>query len=243
MRLAPSARFFFHQMQASIGSIRPPGQWIFCKAFFFANANLGWTVGQNGTILKTTNGGMPVELASFTATAVGSEVKLRWGTATETNNYGFSVERQYQAQRAAWETIGFVPGHGTSTDAKQYIFTDNPAIPGMYAYRLKQIDLDGKFEYSAQQFANTGAAGTMLGHSYPNPVSTNSTISFSIERDAHVSLSVYDALGRCVSTLVESEQSAGVHSAAFQRGKLASGSYTCRLVVDGRTFVKPFALK
>lgn len=212
------------------------------QGVFFSNASLGWAVGQSATILKTTNGGLPVELASFTANAAGAGVELRWQTATETNNYGFSIERQNRMQPASWTTIGFVQGHGTTTGAKLYHFADNPATAGLYAYRLKQIDLDGKFEYSAEQLVNVGTAGTMLGQNYPNPVTMNTTISYALEREANVSLAVYDALGRRVSTLVESIQPSGAHTAVFHREKLAAGSYTYRLTVEGRTLTRQLFL-
>ncbi len=49
-----------------------------------------------------------------------------------------------------WEKIGFVEGNGNSNSPKDYSFKDNSAGYGKYAYRLKQIDTDGQFEYSAK---------------------------------------------------------------------------------------------
>ena len=60
----------------------------------FINQNIGWVVGDQGTVLKTINGGIPVELTSFTATTKHKEVTLSWSTATETNNSGFEIERK-----------------------------------------------------------------------------------------------------------------------------------------------------
>ena len=47
-----------------------------------------------------------------------------------------------------WTKIGFVAGNGNSNSPKDYSFTDNPAIGNKLYYRLKQIDSDGKIEYS-----------------------------------------------------------------------------------------------
>jgi len=44
-----------------------------------------------------------------------------------------------------------------------------------------------------------------------------------------VTLKVYDFLGREVETLINGSQSAGIHSATFEAGKLSSGVYFCRL--------------
>ena len=50
-----------------------------------------------------------------------------------------------------WEKIGFVPGHGNSNSPKEYSFTDKNLTGGInFIYRLKQIDNDGKYEYSKE---------------------------------------------------------------------------------------------
>ncbi len=95
--------------------------------------------------------GVPVELISFTADIINNTVKLQWKTATETNNYGFEIERNKlidKSYQTEWERIGFVEGNGTTTEEENYSFTDENLDPGRYKYRLKQIDLDGSFEYS-----------------------------------------------------------------------------------------------
>ncbi|MCK5737809.1 fibronectin type III domain-containing protein, partial [bacterium] len=87
----------------------------------------------------------PVELTVFSVTAEKNTVTLSWATASETNNHGFEIERQQgkSAFETAWNIIGFLPGHGTSTIPRHYIFTDSNLRPGSYFYRLKQIDKNG----------------------------------------------------------------------------------------------------
>ena len=51
-------------------------------------------------IEKTSDDPLPVELSSFSASILGSAVKLNWKTATEVNNYGFEVERYAQSLSA-----------------------------------------------------------------------------------------------------------------------------------------------
>jgi hypothetical protein len=90
---------------------------------------------------------VPVELIMFTASVVNNSVNLKWETATEVNNYGFDVERR--ADKNNWEKIGFVQGHGTTNFPMSYSFFDNDiTLAGTYYYRLKQIDIDGTYEYS-----------------------------------------------------------------------------------------------
>jgi len=115
---------------------------------FFTDALTGWVVGDNGTILHTSNGGgvVPVELNSFTATANSKEVTLSWSTATELNNQGFEVQRKFSDN--SFSTIGSVKGHGTTTSPNNYAYIDKLTDAGKYFYRLKQIDFGGKYEYS-----------------------------------------------------------------------------------------------
>ena len=93
---------------------------------------------------------VPVELASFSVqhapNSVSNAVMLIWQTATETNNFGFDVERSF-ANDETWEKIGFIEGAGTTTQQQRYEFVDNTASEaGTYYYRLRQVDTDGTFE-------------------------------------------------------------------------------------------------
>ena len=85
---------------------------------------------------------VPVELISFSASINNGVVELNWITSTETNNKGFEIER---SKNGSYETIGFVDGHGTTTETQAYYFTDKNVVTGNYKYRLKQIDFDGTF--------------------------------------------------------------------------------------------------
>lgn len=88
----------------------------------------------------------PVELIYFEAMVINVGVLLRWGTATEVNNFGFEVQRATASLQ--FQTLDFVQGHGNSNSPKHYIFVDS-TLPqaGLYYYRLKQIDIDGFFRY------------------------------------------------------------------------------------------------
>jgi hypothetical protein len=68
-----------------------------------------------------------------------------------------------------------------------------------------------------------------LIQNYPNPFNPATTISYTIEKDDHVNLVVYDVLGRQVLELVNEQQKAGDHSIKFSAVNLSSGIYYCRL--------------
>ncbi len=88
---------------------------------------------------------VPVELTSFAATTDNKNVNLNWTTATELNNSGFQIERSSGSE---YQVVGFVAGHGTTTEVQNYSIRDQNVNAGTYTYRLKQVDFDGTFEYS-----------------------------------------------------------------------------------------------
>ena len=71
--------------------------------------------------------------------------------------------------------------------------------------------------------------GYSLDPNYPNPFNPSTTISFTIAHPGHVSLTVYDALGREVAKLVDADLGAGTHTASFDGRSLASGLYVYRI--------------
>ncbi|HTR80258.1 MAG TPA: T9SS type A sorting domain-containing protein [Bacteroidota bacterium] len=180
---------------------------------------------------------LPVELASFSAHTENENALLTWATATETNNYGFDIERENLGApllAASWSKIGFVPGSGSSAMQHQYSFTDPSLASGHYAYRLKQIDRNGAFIYSQSVEIQIVPQGFSLGQNYPNPFNPSTTVTFSIPTDGRVKLAVYDPLGREVAVLLDGNVKAGsLQQASFDGSKLSSGVYFARLQFNG----------
>jgi hypothetical protein len=185
------------------------------------------------------NGPLPVELSSFTAKVLKSAgVQLNWRTETEVNNYGFEIQKsEDRNQELEWNKIGFVQGHGNSNSPKNYSFTDNNACYSNYAYRLKQIDTDGQFEYSKIIEVDAGNIpdGFVLEQNYPNPFNPSTTIKFALAETQQVELKVYDILGNEVAELFSGVADGGkVYEAEFNGEKLSSGIYFYRLETENR---------
>ncbi len=205
----------------------------------FVDNIIGYAVGDNGTIIKTEDGGIiPVELTSFTAFADNQNVRLKWTTATETNNNGFEIERNRNNDAQEWERIGFVEGNGTTTEPHSYSFEDEVEEPGSYFYRLKQIDYDGSFEYSSVIEVDVKPITEFsLSQNYPNPFNPSTKIKFNIpspyqgegQRVRFTTLKVYDVLGNEVATLVNEEKPAGTYEVEFDASNLSSGIYYYQL--------------
>lgn len=178
---------------------------------------------------------LPVELMSFSA-EVGSnnKVTLSWETATEVNNYGFEIERQMSEvnnQNSEWKKIGFVEGHGNSNSQKFYEFIDTEVTSGKYNYRLKQIDIDGTFEYSEIVEVDLGLPSQFsLSQNYPNPFNPTTKIKYQLPKAAEVSLKVFDVLGNEIANLVNKKQPAGFYEVEFDASDLSSGVYLYKII-------------
>jgi hypothetical protein len=186
---------------------------------------------------------LPVELISFTAESINDEVVLKWQTATETNNSGFEILRLAQNDKSEWQSIGFVEGRGTTTERYDYIFRDEISKPGIYSYRLKQIDFDGSISYSNEVEVDVlGPKEFALYQNYPNPFNPSTTIKFALPIDSKVKINVYNSLGQLVETLVDQEMESGYHELNFDASKLTSGVYLYQLQAGENVSVKKMIL-
>jgi hypothetical protein len=125
-----------------------------------------------------------------------------------------------------------VKGNGTTSSPKRYSYVDGSCSSGNYKYRLKQIDNDGSFEYSnIVEVEIEQPKYFELFQNYPNPFNPETTIKYSLSENAEVQLSVYNILGENVATLVNENQTAGIHNVQFNAAGLASGIYIYRLKI------------
>jgi hypothetical protein len=200
---------------------------------------------------------MPVELTSFTADVKKNKVLLNWETETEVNNFGFEVQRSVMEND--WEVIGFVEGHGNSYSPKQYEFTDdlsalaNPSLIDSLNYRLKQIDLDGKYEYyelveAVNLISITGIYDEgmpvkfELMQNYPNPFNPSTKIKFGLPESGAALLEVYNTIGEKIATLIDGELPAGHHEAEWNASGIPSGIYLYKITAGNYVDIKKMML-
>ncbi len=169
---------------------------------------------------------VPVELSSFTATVAGKNVYLNWRTESETNNYGFEIERTINGN-AGWVKIGFVSGNGTSSQPNDYCYTDTELQPGQVSYRLKQIDNDGTYTYSKIVAVNGEEIpmGFTLFQNSPNPFNPVTSITYYLSQESRIKLRVFDLQGREIEILVDGVENAGQHTVSWDAKGLPSGIY------------------
>ena len=182
--------------------------------------------GGTGLITVMGNTSLPVQLISLTATPIdNSYVKLNWATASESNNSGFDIERSVNG--IDFEKVGFVQGHGTTSSQNDYQYPDQSADPNItYYYRLRQIDIDGKYTFSKIVSALLiGHHGFIMDNLKPNPASSLVTVNTVATEAQDATVSLVDMLGR---VLIEQswQMGPGLNGTQLDVSKLAPGTYT-----------------
>ena len=95
---------------------------------------------------------LPVTFVAFAATRNEGTVQLVWNTANENNNSHFDVERS--ANGSEWETIGTIAA-GTGSLEDSYSYSDEAAPAAQTQYRIRQVDLNGNYQYSKVVLVNS----------------------------------------------------------------------------------------
>jgi hypothetical protein len=190
---------------------------------------------------------LPVELKNFNFKIAKKDIILTWETAVEVNNYGFEIERKYNGiddrDVYEWKTIGFIKGNGNSNTPRSYFYIDKNLSLGYYYYRLKQIDNDGKYNYSEVLKAKIDVKPEKLDlANYPNPFNPNTKIYFELPEDGITVLKIYDILGNEVRTLVNEFKNAGTYEINFDGNNLSAGVYFNVLRAGDKTIVKKMQL-
>ncbi|MBL1215753.1 MAG: T9SS type A sorting domain-containing protein [Ignavibacteriae bacterium] len=205
--------------------------------------NFGLLDTESFNVVGEPNPPLPVELNSFNASIAGNSIELKWQTASEMNNMGFSIERKIENVESKWESIGFIKSIGNSSEAIDYSFLDKNPIGGkVFSYRLKQIDLNGTFDYSDVVEVNYTPTEYTLHQNYPNPFNPSTKIRFTIKQDSNVKLTIYNQLGQIVEEMLNNKLDAGYHEIEFDATGFASGIYFYSIQADNFNAVKKMVL-
>jgi parallel beta-helix repeat protein len=109
---------------------------------------------------------VPLKLITFTAVKQNNNVLLQWNTANEINTAYFIV--QHSTDGLQWKNIETVNTSGVTTINKSYTATHLTPNTGANFYRLKQVDINGKTEYSFTR--NVDFSQNTQVQIYPNPI-------------------------------------------------------------------------
>jgi uncharacterized protein len=185
-----------------------------------------------GLILDAT---LPVTLTQFTASKENVRTKISWTTLQEINSKEFSVERSNDGG-VNWQTIATVSAAGNSSTSTTYsIFDQNPA-KGTNLYRLRSVDIDNKFEYSATRRVNFDSNYTFS--IYPNPSQNKLQISFDNSTGTDLKIQVLNVNGQ---VLLNTQKEAAGQLFELNITTLKPGMYFLKIITtDGSINVQKF---
>lgn len=140
---------------------------------------------------------LPVQLLPLTAAwESASTVKLYWATAAESNSSHFEIERS--ADGINFTTLHSVPAAFVSNSRLNYTTTDaNPLSVRAY-YRVKAVDIDGKFSYTNIASVTPEQSGKLRWSVYPNPTKDQGTLEILADKNGQGDLILINGAGAVV---------------------------------------------
>ncbi len=207
-----------------------------------------YAIGANST-LNT----LPVNLLSFEGFSREGRNLLRWRTAEEKDNAGFRLYRATSGVDEKFSLVadylsdGRLRGAGNTSQARSYDYTDQSddlRMGAMYIYKLEEVSLDGSSN-EIGRLVLTMDAVSRLGSAFrivPNPIAASgaATVSYRLNDNAPVSITLVNAIGETVRVLVnEPDAQAGSHSITMNVADLPAGTYFCRVIAGGVSSAYP----
>ena len=134
-----------------------------------------------------------------------------------------------------------VAGNAVDAAVQGFLFATAPILPDPLASNAATVSIVVEVNTAAEDGAEVPAR-FVLEQNYPNPFNPVTTIAYALPAPSDVSLTVFDALGRKVATLVEMPQGAGRHTVRFDAGSLPGGVYVYRLQAGSFTAARTFVV-
>ena len=172
---------------------------------------------------------LPVTLLNFNGKNQGTSNQLLWEVANEQNLSHYELERSVDAVK--FTTVTRLTATGSAT----YTYTDNDiaAFP-VYFYRLKKVDVDGRFSYSATIRLNGAVKGLSLAAT-PNPFTTTVKLTVATPANETVTLNLSDLSGRLLHQMkVQVQPGVNVFEIPGSN-KLAAGTYLVSMYSQQQT--------
>ncbi|MEO6232618.1 MAG: zinc-dependent metalloprotease [Ferruginibacter sp.] len=188
----------------------------------------------NGTVL-------PVTLVDFKGSMLNKKVNLNWKTTSEINSKEFVVEKSFDG--LTFTTFGSIAAKGSSAVENNYGLTDDRPYSDFTFYRLKIVDKDGKFGYSAIVKVKTPKRALVINRIFPNPTTGKLNLQIVADGRKNLTLQAFDILGKKVADFrLQVDQ--GFNEKPVSVNALASGTYFLQVkdetgnVVDKTKFIK-----
>jgi len=188
------------------------------------------------TVTINWNKTLPVKLISFSGRLNGARVDLNWVTANELNTKHFEVERGSDGRN--FTKIATVAAKGNSSTATSYDLVDPAPLKGVNYYRLKIIDIDGKFEYSQIVIIRIEDGIQLVTKVAPNPFTGKIDVYLTLTHNTMVDFRFIDINGRIVFTKSVKGLKGFNWFTINDLDKLPSAPYMLHIKTDDATIVE-----
>lgn len=184
--------------------------------------------------------GLPVILKSFTAKLENKKPVISWISYKEENLSHYVLERSSDGSN--YNEAALIFSNGTTNNESNYQFADNAVSAnskGIVYYRLRMVDIDGKYKYSETRLVRMGEAGkTIAIQAYPNPAVNELRITVPASwQDKKVQYDIYTVSGQNMKRV--SRSNAG-QTEVMNISQLPAGSYIIRVSAESETATQQF---
>ncbi len=195
--------------------------WLLLNNVTTATNQITGTVSGFSDFTAGEDAALPVDWVSFEAMVIGPRVKLAWETSAESNSSHFGVERK--SNNGTWMELDQVPAAGFSDSPRDYLYVDLPGIEGKWIYRLRQVDLNGVYSFSAPVEVHMEAISLRTeANIFPNPVQNR----LQVEAIGEWNLQLADPSGR----VIQAHEGSG--NQELDLSNLAPGLYLLHIMTE-----------
>ncbi|NOT37233.1 MAG: DUF11 domain-containing protein [Saprospiraceae bacterium] len=185
---------------------------------------------------------LPLEWLGFEGRYNGNFTELDWKTGVEINNDHFEVERRHESEASFTNIANVSASQDLASKLHEYNHDDyNVSKSGIYYYRIKQVDRNGKFTYSKTISIRVDNAKELSLIIYPNPTDNNLNIEIGMAIDSELEVRVFDETGKNVLTNpFGGFRKAGTYRENLNTSILAVGQYNLQIKTTSGIINKRF---
>lgn len=164
---------------------------------------------------------LPVTWQSFSArVGTSGRIQVDWATSTELNASHFEIQRSTDA--VTFSTIGTLKAASKSKISTTYRYEEEMLPKGTYYYRVKEVDVDGKYDLT--RITSVRVEGTETVRVYPNPATDVITVESAQKMSK---IQIFSSTGTLLRTVEPAQQSVQLNISGLPKGLYV-------IVVDGR---------
>ena len=210
----------------------------------FKDANTGVAVGNNGKIIRTSNGGTNWVFANCSNTEMFYSVSCGANAPFYVTYNWYAVGASGKIFKSTDNGANFyqlTSGVTASLYEVECVSKDTVYICGSGGTILRSYNGGGSF-VGIQNVNNEIPSEFSLSQNYPNPFNPVTKISFAVPQASNVKITVYDALGKVVRTLIDEYTAAGSYTLDLEANDLSGGIYFCRMEAGSFNYTRRMVL-